>query len=284
VRHILFALLAVTAAARAADRLPERYQSLAAAEREFAAAGLRDGVQKSFLAHFADDAIVLHPFAVSGPEWYRGHPDRPGKLIWGPQYVAVSAAGDLGLSTGPWRFEVERDGKSQSYHGHFFSLWKRDVHGRWQVVFDNGLGHDASAAPVEKTGLVALSMPASGAPASGGVESRRLALENADEELRARLARDAYGGYATSARKDTLWLREGAMPVRAAAAPASAAGKSAPCGCGPRAHLAIADSGDLGYTIGGAADERNKGVDARVWRFDAKAGWTLLADMTQAVD
>jgi ketosteroid isomerase-like protein len=283
VRYILFALLAVTASAHCADRaLPKSYESLAAAEREFAAAGLRDGVQKSFLAHFAEDSIVLHPFAVSAPEWYRGHPDRPGRLIWGPQYLAVSSAGDLGLSSGPWRLEVERDGKLQSYHGHFFSLWKRDAHGRWQVVFDHGIGHDAPAISVEKTELSALAMPEGAALAGRDSASRRQALEKADDALRARLAQN--GGYAQAARADTLWVREQAVPAQSATPPAPAPGKTAACGCGPRAYLAVSDSGDLGYTIGGGPGARDKGVDVRVWRFDAKGGWTLLADLSDAVD
>src|SRR6185369_15855848 len=65
--------------------LPPRYESLAEAEREFASAGAREGIQKSFLAHFAEDALVFRPFATAAPAWYREHPDGLGKLIWGPQ-------------------------------------------------------------------------------------------------------------------------------------------------------------------------------------------------------
>ena len=128
-RIVLLMLLGLAPSVHAQE-LPQPYAAVAAAEREFAAAGARDGVQKSFLAHFADDAIVLHPFPVSGLKWYREHADPPGgKLIWGPQYVAVSGAGDLALSSGPWRFEAEHDGKPVSAHGHFISIWRRAAHG-----------------------------------------------------------------------------------------------------------------------------------------------------------
>src|SRR6478736_1923071 len=124
-RVVLLGLFGLVPAVYAGE-LPPRYAQVVAAERDFAAAGARDGVQKSFLAHFADDAVVLRPFAVSGLAWYREHADAPGgKLIWGPQWLAVSGAGDLGLSSGPWRFEAERDGKAVSAHGHFLSLWRR---------------------------------------------------------------------------------------------------------------------------------------------------------------
>src|SRR4249920_721687 len=136
----MLGFMAFALAAQAQQQsLPPRYESLAQAEREFASAGARDGVQKAFLAHFAEDALVLRPFATAAPAWYREHPDGPGKLIWGPQYLAVSAANDLGLSSGPWRYEAERDGKPVVGHGHFFSIWRRDAQGRWQVLFDQGV-------------------------------------------------------------------------------------------------------------------------------------------------
>jgi hypothetical protein len=130
--HRIFPVLfaAIAAAATANPPLPQREESLAAAERQFAADGLRDGVQKSFLAHFAADAVILRPFAVAAAEWYRGHADAPGKLIWGPQYLALSAAGDLGVSSGPWRSEAERDGKPVIAHGHFLSIWRSAASGR----------------------------------------------------------------------------------------------------------------------------------------------------------
>ena len=220
-RGIFIALLCTAAAASAAAAsLPQRYSGLAAAEREFAAQGLRDGVQKSFLAHFAEDAIVLKPFATPALEWYRTHADGPGKLIWAPQYLAVSAAGDLGLSTGPWRYEGEREGKAVRAHGHFFSIWKRDAGGRWQVLFDHGTGHPAGAVAAEDTPLVALIVPAgAGAPAGDAALTRRRELEAADAALRAQLARGAGDAYAKVARNDTLWVREGSPPARGFAAP-----------------------------------------------------------------
>jgi len=284
VNRILIVLMALVAPyAAVADALPADYEALAAAEREFAADGLRDGVQKSFLAHFAADATVLRPFAMSGVEYYRAHPDKPGKLIWAPQYLAVSAAGDLGVSSGPWRYEAERKGQPVLAHGHFFSIWQRDAGGRWQVVFDHGVGHDAAKVGVEATPLVAL---LGAAPPARGMrgEQRRKALIAADDALRKRLARDRVHGYAKAARADTLWLREGAQPQRAPAPPAAQDGATQGCGCGPRARTGMAASGDFGYTIGGSESERAKGIYVRVWRYQPRAGWALLADLTAPVE
>jgi ketosteroid isomerase-like protein len=158
-RLLAFSLAFALPAQAQQPPLPPRYEALAQAEREFASAGAREGIQKSFLGHFAEDALVLRPFATAAPAWYREHPDGPGKLIWGPQYLAVSAANDLGLSSGPWRYEAEHDGKPVVAHGHFFSIWRRDAPGRWQVLFDHGIGNPAPAVAVETTPLLALALP-----------------------------------------------------------------------------------------------------------------------------
>ena len=271
------------AAEAAAQQVPERAAELANAEREFAAAGARDGVQKSFLAHFADDSVVLRPFATPALAWYRAHPDKPGKLIWGPQYVAVSADANLGLSSGPWRYEGDRDGKPVTGHGHFFSIWRRAESGRWQVVIDHGIGHDAATVTVEETPLVALAIPAGKAPAAANAKAREQALADADDALRGRLAKIGDGAYAQVASEQTLWLRDGSMPARGVAPPATEAGKRA-CGCGARVKIGIAGSGDLGYTIGGREDARPQGTDIRVWSYAERGGWKLVADVASAVD
>jgi ketosteroid isomerase-like protein len=259
--------------------LSPRYESLAQAEREFASAGAREGVQKSFLAHFAEDALVLRPFATTAPAWYRGHPDGPGKLIWGPQYLAVSAANDLGLSSGPWRYEAERDGKPVVAHGHFFSIWRRDAQGRWQVLFDHGVDNPAPAVAVEATPLLPLAMAEGTTPSAAIVSSRMKALDDADKALRERLARDPGNAYAAVATAQTLWLREGSLPVQGNLPP-KANGETA-CGCGPRVAMTVAASADLAYVLGGAESARASGVDVRVWRFEGGA-WKLLADVTAA--
>ena len=275
-----FTLAFALAAQAQQPSLSPRYESLAQAEREFASAGAREGIQKAFLAHFAEDSIVLRPFATPAPAWYREHPDGPGKLIWGPQYLAVSAANDLGLSSGPWRFEGERDGKPVVGHGHFFSIWRRDAQGRWQVLFDHGVGNPAPAVPVETTQLLSLAIPEGKAQSASAISSRTKALEGADKALRDRLARDPGKAYAGVATAQTLWLREGSLPMQGNLPP-KANGEQA-CGCGPRVTLAVAASGDLAYTLGGAESARASGVDVRVWRFDSGA-WKLLADVTAAV-
>ena len=267
--------------------LSQAQADLATAESEFASAGLREGVQKSFLAHFAPDAQVFSPFAVPAVDWYRNHPDQPGKLIWAPEYIAVSATADLGLSSGPWRYEAERDGKTTTAYGHFFSIWRRNDKGHWEVLFDNGVSHSSELTATEATAPVPLTLPAAHRLDPAALAQRRAALEAADTALREALARNApEDAYKTAVAGNVLWLREGSTPVRGLALPSSVS-KTPPqsgLGSGPRVSLGLAASGDLGYTLGGSENERNKGVDARVWQYRSAGGWKLLADFTGTVD
>jgi ketosteroid isomerase-like protein len=277
----MLGFLAFALAAQAQQpSLPPRYEALAQAEREFASAAARDGVQKSFLAHFAEDALLLRPFATAAPAWYREHPDGPGKLIWGPQYLVVSAASDLGLSSGPWRYEAEHDGKAVVAHGHFFSIWRRDAQGRWQVLFDHGVGNPAPTTAVENTQPVALAVSEGETPSAAVASSRAKALDAADKALRDRLGHDPGNAYASVSTAQTLWLREGSLPTQGKFPPKVNGAQA--CGCGPRVAMTVAASGDLAYTLGGAESSRASGVDVRVWRFEGDA-WKLLADVTAAV-
>jgi ketosteroid isomerase-like protein len=278
-RRLLVLVVVLVSCVSAASMRPA-LDALADAEREFAAAGARDGIQKAFLAHFADDAIVLRPFATSAQAWHRGRPDKPGHLSWAPQYLAVSASGDLGFSSGPWHFEGVRDGKQVSADGHFLSIWRHDDAHGWRVVLDHGIGHGPPASAVDKTQLVAL-RAAPVAATDAGKQERERSLAAADAALRARLVSGAADAYAPVSRADTLWLREGSLPQTSVTPPASQAHA---CGCGPRDRLVVAESGDFGYTVGGSESARDKGVDIRVWRAESSGNrWTLLADLSAAV-
>jgi len=124
-------------------------ESLAAAERAFAADAGERGVAAAFIAHFAPDGLVFEPAPVRVRDVWPTRPV-PGdplavQLHWAPALVDVARSGDLGYSTGP--FTVARKGSTAlPTHGAFFSVWQRAADGRWQVWLDLGMRR---AAPVE---------------------------------------------------------------------------------------------------------------------------------------
>lgn len=74
--HLILALAATILAAPAANVVaPITPAPVVAAERAFAADGYALGVKKSFLAHMADDAILMTPDPANAREVFLSSPD-----------------------------------------------------------------------------------------------------------------------------------------------------------------------------------------------------------------
>ncbi|MGD2152685.1 MAG: hypothetical protein PVG79_05410, partial [Gemmatimonadales bacterium] len=76
-------------------------------ERAFARAAAELGTLTAFRTYLADDAVLFRPRAVHAQQWLRQAPETPGLLSWEPVVADVSAAGDLGYTTGPWEYRQD---------------------------------------------------------------------------------------------------------------------------------------------------------------------------------
>jgi len=93
---------------------------------------------EAFASQVADEALffgkqgVLRGKAevVAGWKRFFEGPDAP--FSWEPEQVEVIDSGTLALSTGP-----VRDPQGRRI-GTFNSIWRREVDGRWKVLFDKG--------------------------------------------------------------------------------------------------------------------------------------------------
>jgi len=140
---LTLAFAAVVALPARAAVAPVTPDPVVAAERAFAADGYVMGIKKSFLAHMADDAILMTPDPVNARETFLASPDdKPDapKLEWWPTWAGISASGDLGFTTGPYSVGGQR-------RGHYFTVWKKQADGKWKWVFDGGVGSDPAASP-----------------------------------------------------------------------------------------------------------------------------------------
>ena len=169
---IAVALLCLFAAGAAAS---EALDSLVAAERTFAARSAEKGVRDAFLAYLAGDGVIFRPLPTSGRKAWESRGPVAATLAWEPVYAEVSAAGDLGYTTGPWELRPN-DPQRPAGYGHFVSVWQRQADGAWRVAVDigithaqpmRGLGnvdfvpgpvHAAAKAPAEPPDLVALDL------------------------------------------------------------------------------------------------------------------------------
>src|SRR6266850_8025432 len=85
--------------------------SMVETERAFSQMSEEKGTREAFAAFIADDGILFRPTAVLGKKWMQEHPLPPSParpvLSWQPIFAAVSGAGDLGYTTGPWQFKPD---------------------------------------------------------------------------------------------------------------------------------------------------------------------------------
>ena len=110
-------------------------------EKEFCAMAQSDGVQSAFVHFAADSAVVQRKGQlVKGKESIRQQYElfpRDAKLIWTPDFVDVSASGDLGYTYGRYTYtSVDSLGHASQSEGIFHTVWKRQQDGQWRFVWD----------------------------------------------------------------------------------------------------------------------------------------------------
>lgn len=259
--------------------------TLVATERAFAHLAEERGVRDAFLSYLARDAVTFSPAPERGWEsWQKRAPLPPGQkprraLLWTPMSGDLSAAGDLGWTTGPF---VVRDtsGHEPDAHGLFFSVWRREPSGEFRVALDIGVDLPAPAASLDVAFAPATPKPAPLAPEEGPLNDpvaldreldAKLAAASAVEALRASLAEGARmhrQGQAPLVGKGAIvaWATEKAFELRAE----PIAGQ-------------MARSGDLGYSYGryharvsGVVED---GYYARVWQKQPDGRFLVVAEV-----
>jgi len=101
-------------------------KSMVESERAFARMSEEQGTRAAFAAFIAEDGILFRPTAVFGKKWMQENPLPPSAtrslLSWQPIFAAVSRAGDLGYTTGPWQFRQDaKDAKPVAF-GNFMTI------------------------------------------------------------------------------------------------------------------------------------------------------------------
>jgi ketosteroid isomerase-like protein len=268
-------VLAGAAACGNAENIPEpgRTQALEAVvevERSFARLASDATVQQAFLAYAADSATVFRPGPVNARAWLEQHP-MPADLAlrWEPAFVDVSAAGDLGYTTGPWQSARRGRPDSIAAQGRYVTIWEKSPTG-WHYLLDFGVSIPAPAA-VDSL----IRAPAPATPAANGADDQAAAesLRIADEDLNAAARAQGEAAWDQYADAALQWLRDG-LRARGEARPDSAP-------IWDTAVARVARSHDLGFTWGGAPAADSTGAGSwylRIWRRHADGSWRVVLD------
>jgi ketosteroid isomerase-like protein len=263
--------------------------SLVESERAFSRAAAELGARDAFIAYMADDAVIFRPQAVNAQEFLREQPATPGVLSWEPAFADVGDAGDLGFTTGPWKYRSDPNGEYVAF-GQYFSFWKKQSDGTWKVVIDHGTTQpegDASQAvrnPVRATAHETKEDPADIA------EFRESLLESDRAFARDLSAAVTSEMLATYAEPSIRLLRNGGPPLHGIESMSKLASETA----GPPTWVVlggdVSRSGDLGYTYGEyafttpdspAADESGNYV--RAWRRSPDGAWRIVVNLVVPV-
>jgi ketosteroid isomerase-like protein len=256
----------------------EAATSLAAAETAFAAHSVREGMRKAFLAAFTDDGVFVRTGWTNSNAYLEKQPDPPIVLDWRPAYVEVSASGDLGLSTGPWKLVSKADPKAAPSYGQFVSVWRRPAGGTWRVAVDLGIGH-----PMPDLWDAPLSHGPSGSAPAG---ARSPGVESAEAEfIRVAVSKGLRAAHAAHGAERLRFYRSGTPPAIGKAASLASPAMNDDRSQWTVEKTELASAGDLGYARGSYSDPATSkllGYYLRVWRLEGSA-WRVILDVTNPV-
>lgn len=258
-------------------------RSLVAAERAFALLSIKKGMREAFLANLAADAIVFRPGPVQAVPWFEQRPASPGRLEWEPDFAAVSAAGDLGYTSGPWWYREKPE--DEPLTGHFVSVWRRASHGMWKVVFDGGIRHEPPSGP--RGMAYGPRRELRGAGSDPAAVQRELLL--AERSLADRAAASGWlEAFAAHAADDVRAYFPGEVPaVGRPAARSMLARHDATWTWSPQAAIG-SSRGDLGFVYGVAErhpngappDSVESSAWVRIWRKGESDEFEIVLDLT----
>lgn len=274
-----------------ADDLPPALVSLVASERRFARTSVEKGQREAFLAFFADDGIAFGPHPVVYKEDAARRPapaTRPSFILnWEPLAGDVSAAGDLGYTTGPYRFSDQSAQPRPPVYGHYFSIWKVQADGTWKVVLD--LGVDTPTQEPDALRPRFRAAPGAAAPpGAGDVAALRSATLEREREASRAAAERGLEGRLEWLDGDARLHRNGSQPVVGRdTIRALLAATPEPMSWAP-IRADVARSGDLGYSYGSyelkgglIGPTAQQGYYVHVWRRTAGGDWRIVVDVAR---
>jgi ketosteroid isomerase-like protein len=261
-------------------------QQMVQTEQAFSRMAAEKSARDAFMAFIADDGLLFRPTAVNGKQWMREHPvpasDKNPLLAWQPAFAVMSAAGDLGFTTGPWEFKTDVKDEKPSGYGHFVTLWKKQPDGTWKFVVDLGISHPLCGGPQT------LWQPPEPKPAAKirrvDVAIARRNLINWDRDY---LLVSGKHGLASAftyyASPDVRLYRDGSLPFIGRSASAKALESAKGQVSWTTTSGDVSRSGDLGYTYGtyevtDAAKVTERGSYVRIWRKEGSL-WQIVLDV-----
>lgn len=141
---LLFAVAYACNAPPDATSMDTWKQEIREVEADFAAMAASEGIAEAFLHFAAEDAVLMRNDQLfigrqKLKEQFAQNPTQlpDEKLSWKPDFVDVSAAGDLAYTYGSYLYSyTDSTGARVEHSGIFHTVWKRQADGSWRFVWD----------------------------------------------------------------------------------------------------------------------------------------------------
>ena len=280
-RFWLFSIAVLCCAALFAADPSDLVQS----ERSFSRLAVEKGVRTAFLEYLAEDSVVFQNGPVNGRKWYQGRPDSPGVLYWAPAVAELSAAGDIGYSSGPWEYRKSSMEETPVAYGTFVSIWKKQPDGRFKVAVDLGCSYPSASITVASLEKAAIRpAPEGKAVKWANPDEEKSKLMEADSNFSAISAeKGASAAYEVWAVPEIRIVRDGREPVSAPGKVKAEIERISGTLTWTPAAAGVASTADLGYTYGesnlaGPAGAE-KGDYLRIWKRQPDGGWKAILDV-----
>lgn len=114
---------------------------IVATEKAFNDMAKEKGLKAAFLYFAADDAVLSRGGKILQRSEFEAYFDESQfvqtQLQWKPDFVDVSASGDLGYTYGSFTFQgIRETGDTLKTDGIFHTVWRRQYDGSWRYVWD----------------------------------------------------------------------------------------------------------------------------------------------------
>jgi len=265
--------------------LPPSLTRMIDTERTFAARALVVGWKQSFLEYFADDAVGFDGGAADLAKYQiQKSPDPPKdlQLVWEPRYGDIAGSGEIGYLTGPVKSILPSRDKGQPRHSTYFSVWKLQRNGSYQVALDVG-----TSTPMAVPFAAGFTWAPHANRFAGEYDDRTPPLSTADSVMNSALRTNQASAYRERLAPGIRLHRRGIMPLVGDKAVLAWLGTQPRYAAADSRYAEAARSGDLGYTWGTyiiaarGRTPREEGFYARVWVRERKGQWRIAADITQ---
>jgi ketosteroid isomerase-like protein len=257
------------------------------AEKAFCRAAVEKGTREAFLAYLTEDAVMFRPQPVPGKKWWLERQAPTTKLSWRPVFADVSAAGDLGYTTGPFEVRTNPTDPAPASYGNYVTIWQRQPDSTWKVLVDLGTANPAPARSLpdfnpKQAKPVLLNNQGIGGSAASNI------LTGLDRKLaETSTARGPAAALRPYLAKDVRLLRADRQPMVGGADVGAALPAAPGSWTWEPARSVGSISGDLGYTYGAFQAVSGKAADStslsgyylRIWKKQPSDEWRIVLDI-----